>query len=194
MGTDDYWQYVVGFGALPALIYLVLTRFFPESPKYQYLHLGDREAAIKGIRYFQGEQADVESIIREYEHERSLASTGGNTASISEILSTRHMRIPFFLSILIELSQNAGGMDSVTNYSTETLTKLGLNEFGAQIATIVTSAIPLPVAIFALFAVEKYGRRPLLIVGISLGLAGKPLFGPSCSAGTTKCRFEFSAS
>jgi hypothetical protein len=47
--------------------------YFPKSPKYLYMTMGDRQAAIDSIRFYQGADADVLAIIHSYDEEKQMS-------------------------------------------------------------------------------------------------------------------------
>lgn len=46
---------------------VLILLFLPETPKFLYIMRNDEKAAIKSIKFFQGERADVQLIINNIE-------------------------------------------------------------------------------------------------------------------------------
>src|SRR5262249_25021056 len=70
--TDaDYWRFYIihAIGAIPAIIPLCYFAL-PESPKFLYLARKTTNAALKSIRYFSGQSAKCEEILKQYLEEQ----------------------------------------------------------------------------------------------------------------------------
>uniref|UniRef100_T1ISF0 phosphatidylinositol 3-kinase n=1 Tax=Strigamia maritima TaxID=126957 RepID=T1ISF0_STRMM len=49
LGTEEYWNYLLGFFAIPIILFSILLYFCPESPKYLYIIKEDHAAALNGV-------------------------------------------------------------------------------------------------------------------------------------------------
>ena len=56
---------------------------------------------------------------------------------LKTIFKTKHLRIPFMIVLMMNISQNTAGLDTVTNYSTSTFESLGITGYSAMVASIV---------------------------------------------------------
>lgn len=73
MGTQNLWPYLFGFGFIPAVIQILLTPLFPDSPKYLLITMMDEERARKSVLYYYGTEADVEQVFEEFRREEKYA-------------------------------------------------------------------------------------------------------------------------
>ncbi len=173
LGTEHRWPYALGFGAIFSLVKMPLIFYCPESPKFQFIKKGLTRAELaRTVIYFQGEEANLGSIFDEFEAEKRLGKASRKSASLGEVLQTRHLRIPFFLAIASGAAARTGGYDVISNYSTLTLQRMGLDAGLAQWATVVVYAPILAAALFTIFYIERIGARRLMITGIALGAIG----------------------
>ncbi len=60
LGTWDLWIPLQGLTVPFALLQIVLTPLFPESPKFLYLKRKDKKAAIEAYRYSAPESSEAE--------------------------------------------------------------------------------------------------------------------------------------
>ncbi len=70
--------------AVPSALHMCGMFYFPKSPKYLYMTMGDRQAAIDSIRFYQGVDADVVAILNTYDEEKQLSK---------KVLSTTFMQV-----------------------------------------------------------------------------------------------------
>lgn len=161
LGTDDLWGIYMAVTVGPAVLGLLAVFFFPESPKHLYIEEENPEASRQVIEKFYGHTAKVETIFGEFDQEANLTST---EISLREILREKHLRMPLLLSVVAEIFIFTCGPMITMTFSTPMFHQF-LPPLQAQMATVLM-ALPLPfLSIASSFAMEKWGRRPLLIWG-----------------------------
>lgn len=69
---------------------MATTPFFPRTPKFLFIRLGNREEAIKSIKFYHGDNADHEVVLSEYHAEGEFNSATQTHATIAEVLEWKH--------------------------------------------------------------------------------------------------------
>eukprot|EP00933_Yihiella_yeosuensis_P033956 TRINITY_DN27544_c0_g1_i1.p1 TRINITY_DN27544_c0_g1~~TRINITY_DN27544_c0_g1_i1.p1 ORF type:complete len:466 (-),score=43.09 TRINITY_DN27544_c0_g1_i1:622-2019(-) len=164
---DANWRITVGLLILPAMLQLfALTVFLEESPSWLLLH-GYSHEAVKASRVLNidlpGDVTDVECSSEEEERRR-----------IKEIPKKAKSRA-LLLALGCGFFHAITGTNTMLYYSRNILQRIGLHM--PLLGTLSVDVMKLCGILVCVFAVERCGRRKLLIVGTSgiicghLGLA-----------------------
>ncbi len=163
------WRWMFLTGILPALLYLLGLVFIPQSPRY-LVAIG-RERAAASVLLDLGETKPTEKI-----------------ASIKETLRgefhprLRDLRGPLlgllpivWSGILLSAFQQLVGINVIFYYSSSLWSAVGFSDSNSLLITVITSVTNIATTFIALALVDKFGRRPLLLVGsagmfVSLGV------------------------
>lgn len=172
LGTASRLPYLLAVPIIPALMQILSTPLFPKSPKFLYISEQNVAKTIQAIRFYHGDHALVDQILKEYEREAQLTHQGGssNQGSFLQILKRRHLRWPFALCLAAVLAAECAATDVIQQYSTGLLTEFGLQDDAASTGTVISLLPPFVLSLAAPFVVEFYGRRKIVIFGIVSGL------------------------
>ena len=145
------WRWMFWAETLPAALFLVLNFFIPESPVFLRMKA-----------------------------ERAAAKTAGNTATatadggaqrFSTLISDRSLRRVLFLGLFIAVFQQWCGTNVIFNYAQEIFVGAGFDVDGMFINIVITGIANVVFTIVALYTIEKWGRRTLMLIGAGgLGL------------------------
>ncbi len=135
------WRWMFWAETLPAALFLVMSFFIPESPVYLALK---REAARQSQ---QNEQA-----------------------GLKELLQRRYGRV-LGLGLVIAVFQQWCGTNVIFNYAQEIFVGAGFDVDGMFINIVITGIANVVFTFVALYTIEKWGRRTLMLIGAGgLGL------------------------
>ena len=156
----DAWRWMLTAGVVPALLFLGFMFVVPETPRWLAKMGRDEDALavlsrVDGTEYARGEMA----VIRE-----TLQVRRG---SLVDLLEPRMLRIVIIGSLLGIFSQ-ISGVNAVTVYAPDIFEKAGA---GTRDSLFQSSLIGLTFIVFTfvpILFVERFGRRPILIVGVSV--------------------------
>jgi sugar porter (SP) family MFS transporter len=170
--VETSWRWMFGLGVVPALIFLALLFFVPESPRW--LVECDRADEARGVlTRVNGPTvaaAELQSI------ERSIAAEG---ATLGQLFQPG-MRLVLAIGIVLAILQQVTGINAFLYYGPEILKKLGTETDTALLQQIIVGAANLVFTLVAIWTVDKLGRRPLMLVGVAgMGLC---LFGMGVTA------------
>jgi sugar porter (SP) family MFS transporter len=158
------WRWMLGLGALPAVLYLFALFSVPESPRWHVMH-GRPEAARRVLTRAHGaEFAEIELA----EMRASIAHQAGTRdASLGE-LWVPQLKGVLAIGLIVAVLQQITGINSVLAYATVIFEKVGDRGSAADAAflqTMLVGLVNLAFTVLALLLIDRVGRRPLFLFG-----------------------------
>ncbi len=158
------WRWMFGSESLPALLLLVLLFFVPESPRWLAKQKRSDEAREILARVDGPAYADAELI----EIKDAIAHESG---SIRQLFQPG-MKIVLVIGIVLAVLQQVTGINVFLYFGTEIFKKMGSETNAALLQTVIVGAVNLSFTILAIWTVDRWGRKPLMMVGSAgMGLA-----------------------
>ena len=154
----DGWRLMFLSGAIPAGIFILLLFFVPETPRFLVLN-GQEDKALKVLNKIAGEkQANI--ILEEIK----------GTLHESNAPWMSYGFLVIFIGIMISVFQQFVGINVVLYYAGNIFRNMGASTDSSLLQTIIVGFVNLAFTIVAILTVDKFGRKPLMIIG-SLGMA-----------------------
>ncbi|XP_049576969.1 solute carrier family 2 member 15b isoform X2 [Syngnathus scovelli] len=163
MGKEEHWPLLMSLIVFPTLVQLMLLPWFPESPRYLLIEKGNVHATIAALKWFRAKgniQLEVEEM---QEEQRSLSST--QTVSVCGLLMDRCVRWQVITIVVVNIGMQLSGIDAIWFYTNDIFKNAGIPEPHIQYTTVGTGAIEVISGMLGCFAIERVGRRPLMIGG-----------------------------
>ncbi|CAD5115645.1 DgyrCDS4601 [Dimorphilus gyrociliatus] len=165
LGTDKLWPILLSFPVIAAILQLLTFSLCPESPKYLYINKNDRYAAIRALQWLRSGDSFEEELQDMQIQGESCENT--EKMSICGIFTTKWLRRPIFISIIMQLSQQLSGINAVIYYSTQIFRKTAhLTQTASQFASIGVSVVNFIITAISASLVDKAGRRYLHLLGL----------------------------
>jgi len=162
-GDDNWidhtgWRFMFASEAIPALLFFIFLFFVPETPRYLVIKNQPQKAfsILKKINGFEKAGTVLEEI------KESLSYKSGKIFSFGVLL--------IIIGILLSMFQQFVGINVVLYYAPEIFKTLGSETDSALLQTIIVGAINLTFTIIAILSVDKFGRKPLQVIG-AIGMA-----------------------
>lgn len=164
------WRWMLGMALVPTLLFLILTLWVPESPRW--LAKRDRKNDARAIlaRILIPAQVELEfqSIIRSLQEEEG---------KMSELFQSGGRRITY-MSMILALFQAITGINIVMYYAPRIFLSAGIGTGDAYGHSIIIGSVMILFTIVSIFLVDRVGRRPIMIaasggMGVSLFLMGQ---------------------
>ena len=163
------WRLMMAVMAAPSLLYLILLRFVPESPRWLILHKArydDAKETLKIINPNDYEQ-EMQSIVNSKNEEVKDSS--------SEKLFTKRYRRLAWLAFLIAFFNQVSGINAILYYAPSIFTLAGFSKNDSFSASFYLGVVNFTFTMLAIFLIDRAGRRKLMLIGsygliLSLGL------------------------
>ncbi|HEY4325586.1 MAG TPA: sugar porter family MFS transporter [Mucilaginibacter sp.] len=155
------WRWMLGVQAFPALIFLILIRFIPESPRWLILKRGATEKALKILK-----------IINPLNYNEELVSIQNSTLDNTqkgESLFSGQYNYPIVLAVLIAFFNQVSGINAIIYYAPRIFEMAGLGAHSSLLSTVGIGAINFIFTLLAINIIDKAGRKVLMLIG-SVGL------------------------
>jgi sugar porter (SP) family MFS transporter len=155
------WRWMFAVTAIPSLLFLVTTFFIPESPRW--LAIKGRTDEARSVLERLGGRDYAERVLSD------LETVDANSAAVSlrSALSSAAMARVLLLAIVLAVLQQWCGINVIFNYAQEIFAAAGYQVSDILFNIVVTGAVNLVFTVVALFTIDRYGRRFLLLIGVS---------------------------
>ncbi|KJF45503.1 sugar porter family MFS transporter [Draconibacterium sediminis] len=169
----DSWRWMIGIEAIPALSFFLLLNLVPESPRWLINH-GRYEEALSTFERIKAEDPEEEvRIVKE--------SVKQEEAIGHAKLFVKENRFPVMIAIMIAAFNQLAGINAIMIYAPRVFEMAGFETDISLLQSISVGATNLLFTFVALFLIDKYGRRTLLMVGsvgmvFFLGMLSKSFF------------------
>jgi sugar porter (SP) family MFS transporter len=160
---QDSWRLMLGIMAIPSLLFLILLKIVPESPRWQILHRSRYDEARKTLQIVNpdGFEQEMESIVNAKNEE--IKDEGG------ESLFTKRYRFPAMLAVLFAFFNQVSGINAIIYYAPRIFTAAGLAKSASLLSTAGIGLVNLVFTMVAIGFIDKIGRKKLMLIG-SFGL------------------------
>lgn len=158
--TEASWRWMFGIGIIPAILLSVGMLFLPESPRWLVKRklLEQAYHTLRQLRRTHNVSSEIDDI------QNSLRV---RQASFREIFSV-NIRPVLFLGAMLGLIQQVTGINTIIYYAPTIFQLAGFQNASSSIlATVGIGVVNVLATIFAVFMLDKLGRRPLLLTGLT---------------------------
>jgi sugar porter (SP) family MFS transporter len=158
------WRWMFWSELIPAIAYGLGALFIPESPRYLAARGRDADALLV-LRSLMGDRADGK--LREIRDTVEREHVPG----MSDLFSRRYGLLPIvWIGIALSVLQQLVGINVIFYYSSVLWQAVGFSEHDALAITVITSITNIVTTLIAIAAIDRFGRKPLLVAG-SIGMA-----------------------
>jgi sugar porter (SP) family MFS transporter len=156
------WRWMFWTEIPAAIAYAVGALRIPESPRYLVAQGRDAEAASVLAKVVGGDvQAKVQEIRQTVLRERK--------PQLSDLMGRHGLLTIVWVGIGLSVLQQLVGINVIFYYSSVLWQAVGFSEKDSLWITVITSVTNIVTTLVAIAFVDKFGRKPLLILG-SLGM------------------------
>ena len=161
------WRWMFWAETVPAAIFLVMSFAIPESPVYLRMKNENEEMALDELVINTND-----NVITTSDEKFALVfSRAGMMRKLSMILSQASLRKVLLLGLVIAVFQQWCGTNVIFNYAQEIFVGAGFNVDDMFINIVITGIANVIFTIVALYTIERWGRRTLILIGAGgLGL------------------------
>jgi SP family xylose:H+ symportor-like MFS transporter len=152
------WRYMFLSLTIPAALFGILLFLVPETPRY-LTFINKDEEALKILTKINGQErgkeifSEIKSTVAEH---KSEIFAFGKTVII--------------IGILLSVFQQFVGINVALYYAPRIFESMGVHKDASMLQTVVMGLVNVVFTVIAIFTVDQWGRKPLLIIG-SVGMA-----------------------
>jgi SP family arabinose:H+ symporter-like MFS transporter len=155
-GPSD-WRWMLGVSGIPALFFLLMLFFIPESPRWlvQQSRVAEARVTLEAI----GEEnidKELSSIVRAIDVEHGHGH---------EPLFQWRYRFPIFLAVSIAMFNQLSGINAVLYYLNDIFARAGFSKVSGDVQSVMIGFTNLIFTIIAMTIIDRVGRRTLLLIG-----------------------------
>ncbi|UCG74853.1 MAG: sugar porter family MFS transporter [Gemmatimonadota bacterium] len=161
---DEYnWRWMLGLETLPAVLYFFGLFFVPESPRWLLLR-GQQPAAREILSRAVGEAEARKELAAIH---ASLDRDAGKAKVAVTQLFAPAMRLVLTIGIVVAIVQQATGINAVFFYAPIIFEQSGIGTDASFAQAVLVGLTNLVFTVLALLVIDRIGRKPLLILGLS---------------------------
>ena len=156
------WRWMFWAQVIPAGIYFLALILIPESPRY--LMLRERDAAAEsvltrlfGVTYARDKVREIRASLAADNHRPRFSDLIDKT--------TGKLRPIVWAGIGLAVFQQLVGINIVFYYGAVLWQSVGFSENDALKINILSGSLSILACLFAIFTIDRIGRKPLLLVG-----------------------------
>lgn len=174
LGIDAWtWRWMLGMEILPALAWVILLWFIPESPRWLIVHhrVDDARAVLRRllpVDEVESQVAAVQAATRE--------ASADAAPRLAQVFS-RKLRPVLLIGLVVGVAQQITGINAVFFFATSIFEQSGVGTDAAFAQAVWVGLINVVFTVVAMLLIDRVGRRPLLLAGlagvvVSMALAG----------------------
>ena len=168
------WRWMFAGAIVPAAILIVGLTLLPETPRW-LLNTGKEDQARAVLASTHGREGD--DIDAEVASIREVIALDSQQSGRIRDLGAGWVRPMLFVALLLAVGQQFSGVNAINAYFPTMLVSLGFTANTALLSAIILGVTKLAFTAWVVFVVDRWGRKPLLLIGnvvmvITLGLTG----------------------
>jgi sugar porter (SP) family MFS transporter len=185
-GVDAHtWRWMLGVEIVPAIIFLLGLFIIPDSPRWLTNNGREQEARAVLAKLMPADQidAEVEVIKNSFDSEN-----GALWMRIKSVLGPK-MRLALIVGIIVGVVQQITGINAIFFYAPTIFEQSGIGTDAAFAQAVLVGLINVLFTLVAIALIDRWGRKPLLLVGLS----GIAISMALCTYGFSQATYELKA-
>lgn len=158
------WRWMFAVTAIPSVCFLISSFLVPESPRWLAAKGRTQEATRVLARL--GGSAYAQRVIDDF---RRVNDAPPRRSAMTDLFADGMGKV-LLLGVALAVLQQWCGINVIFNYAQEIFAAAGYQVSGILFNIVITGIVNVVFTFVALFTIDRFGRRFLLLIGIS-GLA-----------------------
>ncbi|HRQ51527.1 MAG TPA: sugar porter family MFS transporter [Agriterribacter sp.] len=159
---EHSWRLMLGVQVIPSIVFLILLKYVPESPRWLIVKKGRVEEATAVLKIVnpQDYAAEVNDIQEDSTHRDEKRPA---------VLFIRKNRFPVLLAITFAVFNQVSGINAIIYYAPRIFEMTGLGKESSLLSSVGIGAVNFLFTLLAINFIDRFGRRTLMLIG-SVGL------------------------
>ena len=158
------WRWMFYACAVPSVIFFLLVFALPESPRW-LMKMGMPEKAFPTLKKIGGE----EYAHQEMKNIQATLNDVSEKVDFKALLNPKYKKV-LIIGVVLAIFQQWCGINIIFNYADEIFKAAGYGVSDTLFNIVITGSVNLIFTLIAIFMVDKWGRKKLMLFG-SVGLA-----------------------
>ncbi|MFG0286880.1 MAG: sugar porter family MFS transporter [Rhodopirellula sp. JB044] len=159
----EAWRWMFWVELIPAVAFFFALLLIPESPRF-LVASGQKERSLAVLQKLMGDRAEAK-----YDEIESSLASDHHRPRFRDIVGTYGFRPIVWVGILLAAFQQFVGINVIFYYGSVLWQSAGFDESNALLINVISGAVSIAACIAALLAIDRMGRKPMLLVG-SVGM------------------------
>lgn len=159
VGGENAWRWMLGWVALPSLLFSAAVLFIPESPRWLLVKKGDEQGALKVLNQINPltAQSQIDDI-------RAGMRQPGDLVPPATFFSGKY-RTPILLAFLFAFFNQVSGINAVIYYAPRIFAETGMGKSAALLSSTGIGLVNLVFTLIGVALIDRMGRRFLMYIG-----------------------------
>ncbi|MBS1087906.1 sugar porter family MFS transporter [Gluconobacter wancherniae] len=166
LADGGHWRWMLGIMAVPASIFLGIVLILPHSPRWLMMK-GRAESARKVLQNLRSDEEVAEAELQDIQARIKHSSDAG----FGLFRKNKHFRRSVFLGMLLQVMQQLTGINALLYYAPRVFQAAHFGTSAAIWATTLVGLTNMAFTAVAIAFVDRWGRRPLLILSCTIAAA-----------------------
>lgn len=155
------WRWMLGSEAVVSFVYFILLFFVPQSPRW--LVENNRTEDAKEVLNKIGDEANSIKVLAEIQMNMTSKEKGGWA-----YFKKPGMMLALIVGVALSAFQQFVGINAVLYYAPEIFNHMGYDSDSSYIQTVIGGGVNFVFTIVAIYTIDRFGRKPLLLWGSAL--------------------------
>ena len=157
------WRWMLGLEALPAILYYFGLFMVPRSPRW-LMTQDEKEEALGVMKKV---VSDKEAVAQINAVEQSINEDKSKQKAKLRDIFKKSMRKVIIIGLIVGVFQQIVGINAVLFYAPMIFEQTGIGTNASFIQAALVGVTNLGFTIIAMLVIDKFGRKPLLIIGMA---------------------------
>ncbi|MBB2200337.1 sugar porter family MFS transporter [Gluconacetobacter tumulisoli] len=163
LSYGGHWRWMLGLMAVPAALFCAGCLFLPDSPRWLMMR-GEKSRASQVMRYLRADPVEADAEISDIAKE--LRKPGGNGFVLFR--TDANFRRSVLLGVALQIMQQLTGINVLMYYAPKIFQAAQFGVSASTWATALIGLINMAATGFAIAFIDRWGRRPLLILSCAV--------------------------
>ena len=156
------WRWMLGFGAVPSIIAMLLIRVLVESPRW-LIRANRIDEAKQSLTRLSTTPLTEQQLNGMLDEIQSSFSVMRRSESLLAQLKQKPNRDALLVAVLVQFFQQMSGFNVLNYYSGIIFNEMGFTKIQSILASALSTIPQLIVLVFVARNLDHYGRRPVLL-------------------------------